>query len=153
MLFPAKIRVTLVGLVLAGGAAAAAALGSAGPAVGQSSPPIQTQIQVNSPGKLVAKGAGVDVSIAASCSGVGVPTGSIGISLTEAVGKNLATGFGSATIDCTGTTQNAEVTVTAQSGHAFAKGSAIANASISACTTNFFNCGSSQVEPTIKIAK
>lgn len=151
MSFPAKVRVTLVGLVVAGGAAAAAALGPAGTAAGQSSPPIQTQIQVNSPATLVAKGAGVDVSITASCSGV--PTGSIGVSLTEAVAKNLASGFGAATINCTGATQTIEVLVTAQAGKAFKQGSAIANANISACTPDFSDCSNQQVEPTIQIIK
>jgi hypothetical protein len=153
MLFPAKVKMALVGLVVAGGAAAAALLGPAGTAVGQSSPPIQTQIQVNSPGTLVAKGAGVDVSVTASCSGQFVESGNIGISLTEAIGKNLATGSGSAGIDCTGTTQTITVVVVAQSGHAFAKGSAIASANISACTVDFSNCGYEQVQPVIKIRK
>ncbi|MGH3304595.1 MAG: hypothetical protein ACRDOK_23540 [Streptosporangiaceae bacterium] len=92
----------LAGFAVAGGAAIAVAIG-AGPAEGQTSAPIQTQLQVNSPGTLVAKGAGVNVSVTASCSGLNVPSASMGIGLTEALGKNLATGFGSATIDCTGT--------------------------------------------------
>jgi hypothetical protein len=153
MLFPAKARVALVGLVVAGGAVAAATLGPAGAAVGQSSPPIQAQIQVSSPATLLAKGAGVDVSVTASCSGLNVPTGSIGVRLTEAIGKNLAIGFGQTTIPCTGVAQTVDVRVIAQSGHAFAKGPAATDAGISACTVDFFNCGSQSVEPSIEIGK
>lgn len=153
MLFPAKVRMTLVGLVVAGGAAAATLLGPAGPAVGQSSPPIQEQLQVNSPATLAAKGAGVDVSVTASCSGQLVESGSISVGLTEAVGKNLATGFGSTVIDCTGTTQTLEVVVVAGSGRAFAKGPATVNASIFACAVQGFPCASQQDQPIIKIRK
>jgi hypothetical protein len=163
MLFPAKVRVGLVGLVVAGGAAAAVGLGPAGFAVGQSSPPtvgqssqpMQEQIQVNSPGTLVAKGAGVDVSVTASCSGLNVESGTVSIGLTEAVKKGVANGFGGATIDCTGTTQTVEVLVLAESGKAFKKGTAIANANINACTVDLSFCASTPVqpEPTIAISK
>ena len=44
-----KIRVALAGVTIAGAAAAAALLGPAVSAVGQSSIPLQLQIQVNSP--------------------------------------------------------------------------------------------------------
>jgi len=151
MFFSVKFRVALAGLVVAGGAAAAAALGPAGPAVGQSSPPIQLQLQVNSPGTLVAKGAGVDVPVAASCSGNLVDSATVFVILTEAVGKNLASGSGSAVIDCTGATQNVTVVVAAQSGSAFRKGSAQANAGINACTVDFSTCANQQAQPTIKI--
>jgi hypothetical protein len=157
MLFSAKVKVSLVGLVVAGGAAAAIALGPAGMAVGQSSPPtvgqssppvqIQEQIQVGSAGTLVAKGAGVDVSVTASCSGPEVVSGTISISLTEAVKGGVASGYGGATIDCTGTTQTNEVLVIAGSGKAFRKGFAIANANINACTVDLSFCASTPVEP------
>jgi hypothetical protein len=154
MLFPAKARVSLVGVVIAGGAAAAVALGaglavgqSSPPTVGQSSPPIQEQIQVGSPGTLVAKGAGVDVSVTASCSGPQVVSGTVSINLTEAVKNGVANGFGGATIDCTGTPQTTEVLVIAESGKAFRKGLAIANTNINACTVDLSFCASTPVEP------
>lgn len=154
MLFTAKVKVGLVGLVVVGGGAVAALLGPAGLAVGQASQPLQVQIQVHSPGRLVAKGAGVDVPVTASCSGIFLQSGDISISLTEAVGKGLATGYGGAIIDCTGTTQKIDVLVIAQSGKAFARGKAIANAFISACAADVNgNCVSQQVEPVIKIRK
>jgi hypothetical protein len=60
---------------------------------------------------------------------------------------------GGATIDCTGTTQTTEVLVTAESGKAFRKGSAIADGIINVCTVDFSFCANQQVEPTIEIHK
>jgi hypothetical protein len=171
MLFPKRAKVGLVALVVAGGAAAAAVLGPAGLAVGQSSPPtvgqssapIQVQIQVNSPATLVAKGAGVDVSVTASCSGPAVyPGGFVLVEVTEAVAKKIAYGFADTDISCTGTSQTAELLVVAGSegpaglpqgpSKAFAKGVALATASIQACPA-VGNCTTEQIEPTIKIVK
>lgn len=162
MLFPAKAKMALAGVVVAGGAAAAAALGPAGPAVGQSSPPIQVQLQVSSTASLVAKGAGVDVSVTASCSGQLVESGSVAVGVTERAGSEIATGSGSATVDCTGTAQTVDVIVAPTPplagpgeavGAAFKKGTAVADASIQACTVNFFTCNSQGVEQTIDIGK
>ncbi len=121
MLFPTKVKVALVGLVVAGGAAAAVALGPAGPAVGQSSQPISVQVAVNSPATLVASGAGVDVFVTATCSG----TLSISANVTEKVGRYSATGYGTAAFNCTGTAQRVKVLAIANGGgKAFVEGSA-----------------------------
>jgi hypothetical protein len=161
MLFPAKARVAVAGLAVAGGAAAAAVLGPAGPAVGQSSPPIQVQIQVNSPATLVAKGAGVNVSVTAGCSATG-EFGFVVVGVTESVQKHIAYGFAEDSIPCTGASQTFDLLVTAGStgpsgiqegpSKAFAKGVAIAYASIQACSATG-PCGTVQVEPIIKIRK
>jgi hypothetical protein len=161
MLFPVKFKVALVGLVVAGGAAAAVALGPAGLAVGQSSAPtvgqssqtVQVQVAVNSPATLVAKGAGVDVSTTVTCSGQLVISGSVGVTVTEKVGKDVASGFGGASFDCADTPETLEVLAVAEAGgKAFDKGSAIAQATISACAVNG-PCASQEVQPTIKIKK
>jgi hypothetical protein len=73
--------------------------------------------------------------------------------LRQRVGKGLPTGFGSAGIDCTGLTQTVKVLVIAESGKAFAKGTAIAVGTINACTVDNSFCATQQVEPTIKIRK
>ncbi len=159
MLFTAKVRVILVGLVVAGGGAAAVALGPAGLAVGQSSPPtvgqssptIQEQIHVGSAGTLVANGAGVHVSVTASCSGQFVDSGTISINLTQTFKNGVANGYGGATIDCTGSSRTTEILVIAGSGKAFAKGSATANATIGACTVDLSFCTNTSVAPTITI--
>lgn len=153
--------VALVGLAIAGGAVAVVALGPAGLAVGQSSPPVQAQIQVNSPARLEANGASVDVSVTASCAGV--DSTSVQVTLTEAVDGDIAFGVGSATVECTGTSQTVEVLVTALSGSGtglptavpsqeFKKGPSIAVGLIQTCTVNG-TCANQQVEPTIQIKK
>lgn len=152
----------LAGLAVAGGAAIAVATG-AGPAVGQASVPIQVQIQVSSPATLVAKGAGVTVSVTASCSGDAAPPGGfVLVEVTESVAKNIAYGFADTTINCTGASQTSDLLVVAGSegpaglpqgpSKAFAKGVALATASIQACPF-FGNCTTEQIEPTIKIIK
>jgi hypothetical protein len=161
MLFPAKARVALAGLAIAGGATAVAVLGPAGSAVGQASPPIQVQIQVNSPATLMDKGAAVDVSVTASCSGQTAFPASIVLNVTESVARRVAFGNQEASIDCTGASQTLDIQVTAGTGSpsgfppgpskAFEKGVAIATASIEACT--FTTCVSQQVQPTITISK
>jgi len=159
MLLPTNIKVALVGLVVAGGGAAAALLGPAGPAVGQASQPVQAQIQVNSPGTLVARGAGVDVLVTTDCSGPAGTTGGISINLTERAGSEVAVGVGGTTVGCTGTSQTSLVLVTptfggfpsVTAGKAFKRGTAIAIASITACSADFSSCVTQQVQPTIAI--
>jgi hypothetical protein len=171
MLLSVKVKMAVVGLVVAGGAAAALALGPAGLAVGQSSPPtvgqssqpVQVQVAVNSSAMLVAGGAGVDVSIKVTCSGPVATSWNVSVNLTEKVGADLATGssFGvsggstfAGSTACTGSAQNAVGLVIANpGGKAFVNGSATAQVSVTACETNASNgaCGSQFVQPTIKI--
>jgi hypothetical protein len=150
MPFPVKVKAALAGLTVAGGAAAAALLGPAGPAVGQASQPVQVQIQVSSPATLVAKGAAADVSVTASCSGSSVSSGQISVSLTERAGAVIASGGQSSTIDCTGTPATVVLVVPAN-GRPYKKGTAIANGAIFACTTTFGSCANQQVTATIEI--
>ena len=150
MLFPVKVKAALAGLAIAGGAAAAALLGPAGPAVGQASQPVQVQIQVNSPATLVAKGAAADVSVTANCSGTSVSSGQISVSLTERAGDVIAAGGQSAMVNCTGTPDTVTLVVPANV-RPFKKGTAIANAAIFACTTTFGSCANQQVTATIEI--
>jgi hypothetical protein len=163
VLFPVKVRVALVGLVVGGGAAAAVALGPGGPAVGQSSPPIQVQVAVSSPATLVAGSGGteVDVSVTGTCSGPDVESAYVGVTLTEAVDGDIANGFGSTTVDCTGTSQTADVVVVAFASSPvgtpsivpyqdFTKGPAIAQAQINGCDYTY-GCFSGSVTQVIKI--
>lgn len=167
MLFPVKFKVAVVGLVVAGGAAAALALGPAGLAVGQSSPPtsqsVQVQVATSSPATLVANGAEVDVSVTASCSGQTVDSAFVQVSLTESVDGDLANGVGSTTINCTGASQTADVVVVAFTSNPvgtpstvplqqFTKGPVIADTLIQACTASF-TCASQENFPVIKIRK
>jgi len=140
---------TLAALAVATGAAVAAALSPAALAVGQSSQPLQLQIQVNSPATLVARGAGVEVSVTTQCSGALPGTGSVLVFLTQRVGPDTANGSGSSGIACTGTSQSYQVLVQASAGKAFKKGSVIAQGLVNACTPDF--CDSQQVEATIQV--
>ena len=146
-----KVKVGLVGIVVTGGGVAAALLGPAGPAVGQSSQPIQVQIQVNQPATVAAKGAAVDVSVTSECSAPPGTTASVSVGFTErAAGGVLAIGAGGTTIECTGTSQTTPVVATAEPGSKpFKRGTALMNASIFACAPPFdFPCVSQSVGPT-----
>jgi len=125
-------------------------VGSAAPALGFFSPPLLLQIHVNSPGTLVAKGAGVDLALQIECAGA--RTASLDVSLTERSGSQIASGFGSAQVGCTN--QTVLVHVIAQPGRAFKKGTGIADAFIFACTSSKPRfCGSEEDVRTINIAK
>jgi len=144
-----RSKKTLAGLAIAGGAAIAA-VGSAAPALGFFSPPLLLQIHVNSPGTLVAKGAGVDLALQIECAGA--RTASLDVSLTERSGSQIASGFGSAQVGCTN--QTVLVHVIAQPGRVFKKGTGIADGFIFACTSHKPRfCGSEEDLRTISIGK
>jgi hypothetical protein len=147
MLFPVKVKVAVAVLAVASGGAMAALLGPAGPAVGQSSQPIQAQVQASSPATLVARGAGADVTVTASCSGATVEVGQVSVSITE----RDATASGFTTVDCTGTNQTVQVVVTPLVGKVLKKGTAIASAFINACTADGNFCADQQTQLTIKV--
>ncbi len=142
-------RVSVVAAAIAGGAAIAVIV-PASPAVGFFSPPLLLEIHINSPGTLVAKGAGVNVPVTIECAGA--RTADVSVSLTERVGSAIAQGSGFITVGCTNGNQNVVVPVTANPGKAFKKGSAIAHGFISACTPTFSVCGTEQDQRTIQIA-
>jgi hypothetical protein len=71
--------------------------------------------------------------------------------VTERVGSQTATGSGFVQVGCTGGHQRILIRVTAGSGKAFAKGTAVANASIFGC--NNTTCGSESSSATIQIRK
>jgi hypothetical protein len=143
-----KVKTALAALAITGGAAAAA-LGPASPALGFFSPPLLLEIHVNSPATLIAKGASADVSLQIECAGA--RTAFVDVSLTERAGSEIASGFGSTEVGCTNANQTIHVIVTAQSGKAFKKGTAVANGSIFACARRF--CGSEQDQRTIALVR
>jgi len=147
-----KIRVVLAGVTVAGAAAAAALLGPAGSAVGQSSTPLQLQIQVNSPASLVARGAGVEVSVTTQCSGTAPGQTNVQVFLNQRVGSGIAFGGGSTIVDCTGASQTSTVLVQSSPGSKpFKKGVAVAQGIINGCTPDLSFCTDQQVAPTIQI--
>jgi hypothetical protein len=147
MLIRPKVRMALAALAVAGGGAVAAFVGPAGPAAGQSSPPVQVQIQLGSPATLVARGAGADITVTASCSGPVEGPAALEVKLSERV----ATANGFATINCTGTSQTITVLVTPPIGRVLKKGTALATATITVCGVNPGFCGIQQAQLTIQV--
>jgi hypothetical protein len=146
-----RTKKALAAVAVAGGAAIAA-VGPSAPAVAFFSPPLLLEIQVVSPATLAAKGAGANVTLKIVCAGAS--TASVFVTLTERVGKTIASGFGSAQVGCTNGTQTILVEVIAQPGKAYAKGSAIADGNISACSSGQNPvCGSEQDIQTIKLVR
>jgi hypothetical protein len=144
-----KVKAALAGLAVAGGAAVAIT-STASPALAFFSPPLLLQAQAMSPATLVAKGAGVDVTVQVECAGS--DDASVSVTLTEKVGGKVASGGAGTPVSCTGQNQNLVIRVTAQSGgKAFTKGSAIADTFITGCTRNFSFCGQDETKPTIKL--
>lgn len=122
---------TVVRLVAAVALGAAASLAlPALPAVGTHSALVPHDIEIAGPVTVVARGAGVIVPVEVTC-----PSGSTGfvsVRVTERRGNRVSSGFGSTTVECTGSEQTVDVLVTADQG-AFKKGTALAQASLTAC--------------------
>jgi hypothetical protein len=138
----------LAAVAIAAGAVIAAA-GPAGPAVAFFSPPLLLEIQVQSPATLVAKGAGLDVTLQIECAGA---SGSafVDVSVTERFGKDIASGFGSTEVGCTDSKQTIVVRVNAQN-IAFKRGDALIQGNIFACAPRV--CGSEQDTETVQLSK
>ena len=107
---------------------------------------------------LVAKGAEVDVTVTFTCpAGDVVQAGNgVGVSVQEAVGKALASGFGSVGgVTCTGSPQTVVVQVLAAvTGPPFKNGVAVANAGFFECDLTTFNCsGANSGSTTVRITK
>lgn len=137
-------------------AAAALSLGSglallapAGPAVGQASPPLLVGVEVESPAALVARGAALTVPVVVICPGDA--TGQVSVSVSQRVGKSIATGGGYLDVTCAGSSQTVDVVVQASSGKAFRRGVAFASASAYASTD--FNWGNAVDNETITVVR
>lgn len=116
---------------------AAIALGAAGtlaipalPAVGSHSAALPHVIEIGEPVTLAARGAGVVVPVEVTCPEGA--TGFVSVRVVERRGNRVSTGFGGTEVQCTGTAQTVDVLVTADQG-AFKKGTALAEARLSAC--------------------
>jgi hypothetical protein len=131
-----KAATALVAALLA--ALALALLAPAGPAVAFSSGGLFLDVQVESPGRLVAGGAAVDVPLEVTCNATGPVE--VFVTVTQRVGKGIAAGFGFASFGCTGGGQDVTVRVRADAaGKAFIRGRAVADAEVFGCRPNI--CG------------
>ena len=145
-----KTKVAVVGTALSG-AAVVALLGGAGPAVAYDSGGLHLDATAQSPARLVARGAAIDVPVDVECNAT-TQFASLSVSVTERVGKQIATGSGSSQVACPGGHQDILIRVTAGPGKAFAKGTAVATAQIFGCS-NDTACGSESRTDTIVIRK
>ena len=140
-------KVAVIGAALAG--AVAVALATASPALAFLSGGLHLEAAAQSPATLLARGAALDVPVSVDCNATQNTFVNVGV--TERVGSQTATGSGSVQAACNGGHQRLLIRVTAASGKAFAKGTAVANANIFGC--NNTTCGSESSSATIQIQK
>jgi hypothetical protein len=101
----------------------------------------------------VASGAAVDVTVQYSCTADEM---FVGVQLTEKVGKKIASGSGGTSVPCDRATHNVVIRVAANpAGVAFAKGTAVADTSVSGCRSGNgrYVCGNDLVSRTIAVKK
>ena len=147
----ARTRTAALAIVAAG---ALAALGPLQSAVAFISPPMVLLASAQSPAKLVAKGAAVDVTVNYTCAGV--TQMSLGVTLTESVGRRTASGTAYAMVPCTGHSETKIMHVTADAtGASFGTGTAgsVTHVYGERWANGRFYWGEDTFSQTIKIAK
>jgi hypothetical protein len=122
---------------------------TSGPAVAFFSGGLFLDIQVQSPARLLARGAAVDVPLEVTCNATG--TAFVSVSVTQKAGSGVAQGFGSTQVGCTGSGQQITVRVQASGGKTFKQGPAVATAEIFGC--NNVTCGSETDSEIIDLKK
>ena len=125
---------------------------TSGPAVAFFSGGLFLDVQVQSPARLVARGAAVDVPLEVTCN-ARPGTASVQVSVSQKAGSGVAQGFGSTSVGCTGSGQQVTVRVQASGGKTFKQGTAVASAEIFGCTANFSTCGNETDSEVIDIKK
>ncbi len=141
-----KVAAAVVAIVLGG---LLALFATTGPAVAFFSGGLFLDVQVESPARLVARGAAVDVPLEVTCNAIG--TASVNVSVTQKAGSGVAQGFGFDNVGCTGSGQQVTIRVQASGGKTFKQGPAVATAQIFGC--NNTTCGSETDSATIDIKK
>jgi hypothetical protein len=144
-----KIRALAVTAVALVAGTVLAILGPASPAVGFFSPPLLLDVQIQPTATLVARGAAVETRIEVTCAGAQYAY--LTVSLTQRAGSDIATGSTNTTIGCSSQRETMLVLVTADSGKAFKKGTAVATAEIYACA--YPVCGSEDDQETITLSQ
>jgi hypothetical protein len=137
--------------VVMAGAASLAIPGS--PALAYISPPLVLLAEPESPARLVARGAAVDVTVEYSCTADRM---FIGLGVSERVGQAVASGWAGVSVPCDGGTHRTVVRVPADGGGpAFARGTATVNTFVDGCRTRDEQtiCGSDQFVDTIRVRR
>ena len=138
---------TAVVAILLGGLLALAA--TSGPAVAFFSGGLFLDVQVESPARLVARGAAVDVPLEITCNAIGDVF--VQVSVTQKAGSGVAQGTGFARFACTGSGQQVTVRVQASGGKTFKQGTAVVSAELFGC--NNTTCGSETDSEVIDITR
>jgi hypothetical protein len=120
-----------------------------GPAVAFFSGGLFLEVQVESPARMVSRGAAVDVTLEVTCNS---PFGAdVFVNVTQRSGSGVAQGFGFESVGCTGSGEQITVRVQASGGKAFKQGTAVASAEIFGC--NNVTCGSETDSEVIQLQK
>ena len=122
---------------------------TSGPAVAFFSGGLFLDVQVQSPARLVARGAAVDVPLEVTCNAPG--SVDVFVTVTQKAGSGVAEGFGFTSVGCTGSGQQITVRVQASGGKTFKQGPAVATAEVFGC--NRVTCGSETDSEVIEIRK
>ncbi len=145
-----KVKAAVAAATVTTGVACAMLI-PASPAVAYFSGGLFLDITVESPARLLAGGAAIDVPVEYTCNSISTY---LTVSVTERVGGNaIASGFGDAQVACTGAHQRTTISVTATGAKAFAKGKAFATGQISGCLPGYTNCGAESDTATIRIRR
>jgi hypothetical protein len=142
-----RMKAGVIGAALVGGAALAL-LSPSSPALAYYSGGLHLDVTPQSPATLVSRGAAVDVPVDVDCN---ASHADVFLKVTERVGSETAVGSSYARVACTGGHQRILIRVPANSGKAFAKGTAVATANIWGCTRTF--CGDETNSVTIQIKR
>jgi len=118
---------TGIGVAVLGGSMIAGAVPALA-AVTNSSPPIHMSIHINSPDKISARGAAVDLTFIVKCPKASYNAG-LNTEVTERSGNQITTAYGNAQVTCTGADQQIDIYVQA-GGKPFDVGSASVSASL-----------------------
>jgi hypothetical protein len=141
-----KVTAVVVAIALGG---LLALFATSGPAVAFFSGGLFLDVQVQSPARLVARGAAVDVPVEVTCNASGPVD--VFVNVSQKSGSGVAQGFGSASVGCTGSGQQIVVRAQAFGGKAFKQGTAVASAEVFGCRPNI--CGNETDSEAIQIQR
>jgi hypothetical protein len=144
-----KVAAVVVAILLGG---LLALFATSGPAVAFFSGGLFLDVQVESPARLVARGAAVDVPLEVTCNAA-PGTASVRVTVSQKSGSGVAQGTAFENVGCTGSGQQVTVRVQASGGKTFKQGTAVASAEVFGCTANFSTCGSETDSEVIAIQR
>ena len=141
-----RAAAAVVAIVLGG---LLALFATSGPAVAFFSGGLFLDVQVQSPARMLARGAAVDVPLEVTCNATGPAF--VFVSVTQKAGSGVAERFGSASVGCTGSGQQVTVRAQASGGKTFKQGPAVASAEVFGC--NNVTCGSETDSEVIEVRR